>query len=180
MPQIIDPPNPNFSKDFLSFIKEQEGLVKDPKTGSLVYKSLEGGTPTVGYGHKLTPNEIKTKKVKGRSGRSYDLSKLTEDQAEDILISDLQKKQQTLNSSLINKYGIGLSELDNKRQEMLLDYEFNLGNALGVFPSFSKAVLSLDAEEMKKQYERSYFDPKENKRKPLKKRNIDFFNRYLK
>lgn len=175
MAQIIDPPNPNFSTSFLSFIKDQEGLIKDPKTGSLVYQSLEGGTPTVGYGHKLTPDEIKAGSVYGNK-----LSTLTEKDVESILLEDLRRKQKTLDRSLNNKYGIGLSELPEETQEMLLDYEFNLGSALSVFPTFSEAVIAGDVETARKEYERTYLDAKSKTRKPLEKRNKDFYERYLK
>lgn len=156
------------SNDYVEFLKTNEGLKFKP------YDSKEGGTPTIGFGHKLTKEELKSGKVYG-----FDIKNLKEDEADAILLADLAAKQDILDKRLSSKYGISLSELDPVKKEMLLDYEFNTGDVLGKFPKFSAAVMENDLEGMRKEYVRKVKDPKSGKMIPLKMRNETFFARYL-
>ena len=69
-------------------------------------------------------------------------------------------------------------KLDAHRQEMLIDFQFNLGSLKG-FPSFVAALLKNDKKGMKKHYERKYQHPKTKKWLPIKDRNNQFKKRYL-
>jgi GH24 family phage-related lysozyme (muramidase) len=158
--------NSLFDKEFLDYIKnaENEALLK---TGmKLRHKSGEGGLDTVGYGHKLTETEDAIGEVYG-----YKLDTLTKEQADDILLRDLEKRNQLL----INKLGKAYTNLDPKRKQMLLDIEFNVGDAPGVFPNFTKGVLENNIDVMKKEYERKFTDSK-GEEKPLTRRNELFSN----
>ena len=160
--------NSLFDKEFLNYIKtaENEALLK---TGmKLRHKSGEGGLNTVGYGHKLTETEDAIGEVYG-----YKLDTLTKEQADDILLRDLEKRNQLL----INKLGKAYTNLDPKRKQMLLDIEFNVGDAPGVFPNFTEGVLQNKIDVMKKEYERKFTDSK-GVTKPLTRRN-KLFNEFF-
>lgn len=158
----------SISEDYINWLKGEEGLEFKP------YDAGEGGTPTIGYGHKLSKEEIKSGKVYG-----FSLKDIDKDAAETILRADIASKQESLDKKLTSKYNISLSELDPTRREMLLDYEFNVKGGINKFPAFTKAVLADDIETARKEYVRKVQDPKTNKMIPLGRRNKNFFDRYL-
>ena len=65
-------------------------------TNKIRHKSREGGNDTIGFGHKLTDEEIKTNKVYG-----YSLNNLTPKIAKIILLQDLAQAS----ADLELKYG---------------------------------------------------------------------------
>ena len=158
--------NSLFDKEFLDYIKNAENDVLYTKGKNIRHKSEEGGLDTVGYGHKLTKTENAMGQVYG-----YKLDTLTKEQADDILLRDLEKRNQLL----INKLGKAYTNLDPKRKQMLLDIEFNVGDAPGVFPNFTEGVLQNNINVMKKEYERKFTDSKGDTR-PLTRRNELFSN----
>lgn len=141
-------------------------------SGWLRHPSPEGGTDTVGFGHKLTAEEDKTGKVYG-----YALDQLTPEQAEAILSIDIKKKRQTLDRKLRAKHGVRLDELSPRKQAMLLDYEFNLRGGIGSFPSFTGAVIRGDQQKQLDEMTR-YFTDKDGKTKPLA-RNRAFYSTFM-
>jgi len=159
-------------KNFLNYMKkvENNALANGVKS-KLIHKSPEGGTDTVGFGHKLTAEEVKTNTVYG-----YDLSKLTIPQAEDIFKRDLQKT----NKQLFKKYKDKYVQLDDRRKRMLIDFQFNVRNFNkdSVFPSFKKALFKGDEKGMKKEYKRGFYT-KDKVFKSLA-RNKDFANQFFK
>ena len=132
------------------------------------HKSVEGGLDTIGYGHKLTKTENAIGQVYG-----YKLDTLTEEQANAILLEDLEKKNQIL----INKLGTSYTNLDPKRKQMLLDIEFNVKKGVDAFPKFKEGVLQNKIDVMKKEYERKFTDSK-GVTKPLTRRN-KLFNEFF-
>lgn len=120
------------------------------------HPSPEGGTPTIAYGHKLTTKEYET---------NYFKNGITEKQAQDLLISDIQK---SLDRMWID--AIDWNELTWQQQWLLLDFQFNLGNVYKKFPKFTAAVLNNNKVEMLKEYKRYYRDAK-GKRHEVKDRN---------
>ena len=158
--------NSLFDKEFLNYMKNAENDVLYKTGEKLRHRSAEGGLDTVGYGHKLTETEIAANQVYG-----YNLDTLTKEQADDILLRDLEKRNQLL----INKLGKTYTNLDQKRKQMLLDIEFNVGDAPGVFPNFTEGVLQNKIDVMKKEYERKFTDSK-GETKPLTRRNELFSN----
>ena len=152
------------SNRLVGFVKQQEGFKPN------IYK--DGNREAIGYGHNLSPEEIETQTVYG-----YDISgPITQEVASDILRKDLAAKKNTLTSRFNNKYDISFDSLPQKSQEMLLDFEFNLGNVVEKFPKFTQAVIDGDMEKAKKEYKRYYGA----KKIPLRKRNRDFYSTYLK
>lgn len=152
------------SNRLVGFVKQQEGFKPN------IYK--DGNREAIGYGHNLSPEEVETQTVYG-----YDISgPITQEVASDILRKDLAAKKNTLTSRFNDKYDISFDSLPQKSQEMLIDFEFNLGNVVEKFPKFTQAIIDGDMEKAKKEYKRYYGE----KKIPLRKRNRDFYNTYLK
>ena len=159
-----------YSNDFIEYVKK---VVNEPlrvNGTNAVHASPEGGLDTVGYGHKLTPEEAQSKKVYG-----IPFDKITPEKAEQILHMDLAKKEKQLADTLGRRY----TALPPKNKEMLLDFAFNLGvdGTIKKFPSFTEAVLNNDMETARQEYIRNYTD-KEGVKKPLA-RNKEFYNTFL-
>ena len=143
-----------YSEGFLNYVKKAENApLFLSGTNATRQKSPEGGLDTVGYGHKLTEEEIASGKVYG-----YDINNLNKNQANTILIRDLEEKNKILN----NKLGTAYVELDPKRKQMLLDIQFNVRGGIDSFPKFTEAVLNNDTNTMQKEYKR-YFENKQGK-----------------
>ena len=156
---------------FLNYMKkvENQKLMLGNKN-MMQHKSAEGGTDTVAYGHKLTKEEIESGKI-----YEYDINKLTVPQANDILKRDLK----AAHDKLIEIYGDEYLKLDNRKKQMLIDFQFNMGSG-GVkkFKNFREGLFSGDEEKMKAEYERGY--TKDGEFFKLEGRNKDFFNFFFK
>ncbi len=156
---------------FLKYMKkvENQKLMLGNKN-MMQHKSAEGGTDTVAYGHKLTKEEIESGKI-----YEYDINKLTVLQANDILKRDLK----AAHDKLIEIYGDEYLKLDNRKKQMLIDFQFNMGSG-GVkkFKNFREGLFSGDEEKMKAEYERGY--TKDGEFFKLEGRNKDFFNFFFK
>jgi GH24 family phage-related lysozyme (muramidase) len=142
-----------YSEGFLNYVKSAENDQLFKTGTGMIQESPEGGNDTVGYGHKLTDEEIASGKVYG-----YNINNLNKNQANTILIRDLEEKNKILN----NKLGTAYTDLDPKRKQMLLDIQFNVRDGIDSFPKFTEAVLNNDTDTMKKQYKR-YFKNKQDK-----------------
>ena len=156
---------------FLNYMKkvENQKLMLGNKN-MMQHKSAEGGTDTVAYGHKLTKEEIESGKI-----YEYDIDKLTVPQANDILKRDLK----AAHDKLIEIYGDEYLKLDNRKKQMLIDFQFNMGSG-GVkkFEKFREGLFSGNEEKMKAEYERGY--TKDGEFFKLEGRNKDFFNFFFK
>jgi GH24 family phage-related lysozyme (muramidase) len=144
-------------QSFVDYIKSVENAGKkgfDKKRNLwFPHKSFEGGSDTIGYGHKIQPGE--------------DFSKgITDVQAETLLKKDLQKALSQVNKE------VGGRPLSKKQMEMFVDFVFNMGT-LKKFPKFTQAALKNDLKGMKDQYKR-FAGGKE-----LKGRNSAFLQRFL-
>lgn len=142
-----------YSEGFLNYVKSAENDQLFKTGTGIIQESPEGGNDTVGYGHKLTDEEIASGKVYG-----YNINNLNKNQANTILIRDLEEKNKILN----NKLGTAYTDLDPKRKQMLLDIQFNVRDGIDSFPKFTEAVLNNDTDTMKKEYKR-YFKNKQDK-----------------
>jgi GH24 family phage-related lysozyme (muramidase) len=154
-----------FNQNFINYVKSVENGVHNgyDKKRQLWFpiRSVEGGSDTIAYGHKL------------RSGENFSKG-ITEDQASQLLIKDLNIARAKVKHEIDSEYGIGLfNTLLLPSQEMLIDFTFNLGS-LRSFPKFVRGVLTNDKDIMRKEYRR-YMGGKE-----LTNRNKVFFDRYLK
>jgi hypothetical protein len=174
----------NYRNDFLKYMKEGENaaLLKGSKNAELLHKSPEGGTPTFGYGYKLTEKEWKEKKIKG-----VPIENLTLDDAERLLKEALTSKENIVKKRLSEGWKdpatkkiikVDYNSLSDNQKEMLLDYEYNLKGGLTKFPSFVAGVLTNDYDRMNKEYQRGYTTG-DGEFRPLKARNKLFSERYL-
>ena len=149
--EVIPEKKPEAWEDekFITYIKDVENAPLMNKDKNFKHKSVEGGTDTIGFGHKLTQNELKTGLVYG-----YDINNLNREAVEDILRKDLKAKNQIL----INLYGKKYKDLDYRRKQMLLDFQFNVKNFKdkNVFPKFKEALFAGDEVGMEKEYKRYY------------------------
>jgi len=142
---------------FIDYIKKVENQGKAGYNAEkklwFPHASFEGGSDTIGYGHKIQKGE--------------DFSKgITDAQAEDLLKKDLAAAKQKVYREL------GNIKLTPQQEEMFIDFVFHMGT-LSKFPKFTQAALKNDLEGMKAQYKR-YAGGKE-----LKGRNSEFLKRFL-
>lgn len=147
----------SLDQSFIDYIKTVENAGKTgynkQKKLWFPHKSFEGGSDTIGYGHKIQKGE--------------DFSKgITDSQAEDLLKKDLEKAKKQVYNELGNR------QMSKKQLEMFVDFVFNMGT-LKKFPKFTAAALKNDEKTMKDQYKR-YTGGKE-----LKGRNDAFVRRFL-
>jgi len=157
IPSQVDP-------SFVNYIKNAENGIRkgfDKKRGRwFPHKSVEGGSDTIAYGHKLQQGENYSKGI-------------TEDEAIKLLNRDIQIARDKARKEVDKNYGVGLfNHLTLQQQEMLTDFVFNLGS-LRSFPKFTRGVLINDINVISKEYKR-YVGGKE-----LTGRNRDFYNRYI-
>lgn len=128
----------NYAPEFIAYIKRVENAGKDGWDGKvwMPHGSPEGGTATLAYGHKLTPREVRTgvleNGVPWKSG-------ITDEQANDLLIYDLNEEWDDAAQYIAAKHNANMRELSPARQEMLVDMSFNPG--ITIFPKFTKAVV---------------------------------------
>ena len=147
--------------DFINYIK---GVENNTKTGYkhglwFPHKSVEGGTDTIAYGHKLHP------------GDNYSRG-ITDAQATELLKKDIMLAADRAKQITNFRFGQGAWErLDNKKKEMLIDFAFN--GVLGKFPKFLDGVVTGNDAQVKAQYIRHVGS------KELTGRNTAFANRYL-
>lgn len=129
-------------KEFVELLKQEENTksasVKYPTgwTGSgwRAYPSREGGTPTIGYGHKLNPGQttFDVKDSKGNVVRTINLLKdtITDQQAHDLLIQDIishEKKAEAEWTKHTPINGVAWGDLDPTYRGMMTEIIFNIG-----------------------------------------------------
>jgi len=158
------------SDTFFGYLKGVENsrlaTTKDPKY--VVHDSPEGGLETIGYGHKLNVLE----KSLGRVYR-WDIGEIDEEIASAILALDIEKVSAQLSQTVP-----AWDKRSQRQQEILTDYQFNLGNVAHVFPKFYGAVLRRDIDVQREEYKRYYRD-NEGHWRELRERNKLFHSRYL-
>ena len=163
------PPVYTFSSTFIEYIKSVENSIKKGLKGGKWYPhdSAEGGNKTIAYGHKLKSGE--------------DFSKgISETEALALLKSDLLAHKNIAEEVMDELHGKDtFKNLSPDRQEMLIDFAFNLGEGgLRTFKNFRAAVVANDATAMEKSYKRYYKD-KEGKVHQVKDRNDRFHKLYI-
>lgn len=164
IPPAIVQDVPTFSSALTSYIKSVENAEKKGHRSGKWYPYRTSSTEiNVGYGHKINPGE--------------DFSEgLTNIQVDRLLQRDLATAAIKARHYVNHNFGKDTWEnLDKIRQEMLLDFVFNLGS-LDAFPKFTKAVVYNDVAGMRKEYMRSAIIDGEHK---LIGRNQVFFDTFL-
>jgi hypothetical protein len=154
-----------FSEDFINYMKSVENGVKkgfdSKKNMWYPHKSVEGGLPTIAYGHKIKNNH--ELKAFNRGMSDADALKL--------LSYDLSVANKHVHDYITKVYKVNLM-LTPKQEQMLTDFAYN--GVLEKFPKFVDAVLKNDVVKMRSEYKR-YSGGKE-----LSDRNKQFFNTFLK
>lgn len=157
-----------FSDEFINYIKSVEngGKVGYKSGRWFPHASPEGGTPTIGYGHKLKPDEVERITKAG----------LSDDAVDRVLKSDLASARNKVYSDIKSMFDVQIP-LDQRQEEILTDYVFNIGTLKG-FPKLTKAVLNKDWATVSKEYKRTYKDANGTRHELA--RNKVFYDRYLK
>jgi len=157
------------TEQFIKYMKmcENAGLYAGDE-GKIVHESPEGGLETVGYGHKLNVLEKQTQQIYG-----WNIAELTREQCDYILALDIESRANSL-AQIVPAW----DKRSQREKEMLVEFQFNLGNVEKKFPKFYNAVLARDLSTQRAEYKRHYKDPKGNK-KELTRRNRLFYARYL-
>lgn len=156
--QVID-------KEFINYIKKVENGSKIGFNNGkwMPHPSPEGGSPTIGYGHKI------------QKGEDQLLKGISDKQAEELLVQDLYRAKQKVESDIQKMFKVKIP-LHPNQEEMLIDFVFNLGTLTG-FPKFTRAVLDQDWNTVKREYKRTFKTPSGD-RKELG-RNKDFAQKFL-
>jgi GH24 family phage-related lysozyme (muramidase) len=173
--QILPEEKPVYAEEsFLNYIKKVENapLMKGT-TNEMRHKSWEGGNDTIGFGHKLTDKEIETNKVYG-----YSLDNLTPKIVKIILLQDLAQAS----ADLELKYGKQYLDLDTKRKQMMIDFQFNMGSDKFLsdekWTKFKEGMWADDKDKIKEESDRGFYDTKGDYFK-LDERNQDFKNYFF-
>ena len=153
------------------FIKAVENPAQVGKKGDVWFPhdSPEGGLPTLGYGHKLTLEENEDQLV-------YCINILhgcSDEEIDEILEEDIKAA-----SSVAEKCVPEFNTLSETKQDMLIEFAFNLGYGLKQFKKFIKALIDDDWDTVKKEYKRFYRTP-DGQLQEVKNRNEEFYKYFL-
>lgn len=168
-------------------LKEVENEAKEGfKNGQWSpHKSVEGGTRTVAYGHKLSEEEDQGNYIILPSGDVVDLDTrgLTPEEAEQLLDSDINKKRNVAKTQWNNSQDTPFDQLDPLHKELLTEITFNIGtlkNKSGSFgwPSLAEGIVNNDKDKIKSELMRSYTDEETGEKIPLTGR-VDKIKQYV-
>jgi len=163
---------------FKELLKEVENAKRTGfKNGAwFPHKSAEGGTRTVGYGHKLSKEEEKGNYIVLPNGKVIDFDNrgLNDEEINTLLDADIQKHKSVAATQWNNFQKTPFSSLSPIYQATLTEIAFNIGtlkNEKGKWgwPSLAKGILNDDLETVKAEIMRSFTDKKGN-RQPLTNR----------
>lgn len=153
------------SDEFDTALKSVENSIRsgyDEKTELWKpHSSLEGGTDTLGYGHKITPEEEKsgTISINGEDVNYKD--GLTEEQIDALYLQDKEKHAEGV-SALWDNW----ETMDEKYKNVLINIAFNVGidgASPTKWPSLKKAIEKGDEATIRKEMITSYKDAEGNR-----------------
>lgn len=165
----------------VNYLKQAEGnAASQAASGSFkggrfrIYDDV--GSPAIGYGHRVTPEE----------SRAYK-NGITEEEASRILMQDIKKAEILTERHFGRK---GWAAMDQHRREMAIDFMFNLGpgrkagqgqsaSGMSAFITFSRALRLGDVETIRAKYKRNYSPTPGAPKIPLKPRNDLFYKTYV-
>jgi len=141
----------NQNIDFVTNRKRREGVRQNP------YQSAEGGTPTVGIGHKLTPEEMKAGGVfidgklvpldlggvKDPGSSEKGKKQLTKEQVEKLYEQDQQKMMGYVRDGVGKE---GFDKLSPDQQWALTDLAFAMGPGFAKDPKLKKMIEAGDTK----------------------------------
>ena len=140
---------------FLKDLKNNEnGVRKGVKNGRhYAYSSHEGGTDTIGWGHKLTRDEVGTGKIMIGSKSVDYRSGLTDDQANSLFEADYADHKDRARKKVDVKYGKGaFDNLNRSKQLLITDFEYNVG--ISTFPTLLGGLVNNDKDVVLNEYKR--------------------------
>ena len=145
--------NNTIPKEVIDRIKINENRkLFNNNTSKIVHDSYEGGNKTIGYGHKLTNDEVKSGEVYG-----YKISTLTKEQAEDIFNRDLEVARGDVDK-LIDK-----DTTDPKAYGVLIEMAHQIGGTK--LPGFKKMIEAINRKDYKEAANQMLFNYDENGKK---------------
>lgn len=166
-PPAIHRETNKFDPSFIEYIKKVENRNRKNFINNKWYPFLDpsGKFYVIAYGHRIDKKDLNLY----RRG-------ISNDKAESILRSDLEKAKKRAYSEIEEMFKVKIP-LDSKREEMLVDFVYNLGT-IKRYPNFVRAVLNNDIESIKKEYKRKYKTP-DGETKDVTVRNSEFEERFL-
>ena len=155
--------------EFIEYIKRVENGSKEGYESGVwsPHPSPEGGSDTIGYGHKM------------RNDEEWMKSGVPDEHIENLLLNDILRAAEDA-SEVISEHGSGdFDILCQNCQEMFTDFVFNLGpNGLRRFPKFVAASLDHNTEIMQQEYKR-YYHTGSGAVQELEHRNQEFEKMFL-
>ena len=104
------------------------------------HQSVEGGTPTLGYGHKMTDKELNSKNVIV-GGKTFPMDNITTKDAEKIFELDWKRSNQEAEKWI----GPDWKNLDPAKQAITAELFFNMGyNKASEFKNYKEKILAND------------------------------------
>jgi GH24 family phage-related lysozyme (muramidase) len=145
--------NNTIPKEVINRIKINENRkLFNNDTSKIVHDSYEGGNQTIGYGHKLTDEEVKSGEVYG-----YKIATLTKEQAEDIFNRDLEIARADVDK-LIDK-----DTTDPKAYGVLVEMAHQIGGTK--LPGFKKMLEAINRKDYKEAANQMLFNYDEDGKK---------------
>jgi hypothetical protein len=140
--------------------------------------SLEGGTPTLAYGYKLTPVEVSTGLIKLNKEEAYLNYKngLTELEAELLYVTSRNRAESIAKDQweLYANTDVSWEDLPIKYKLVLINIVYNVGTLVKgrrwVWPSLRNAILDENDRKVREEMLTSYTDPHTKVRVYLKNR----------
>lgn len=121
---------------------KQSGYKKDTDTWHR-YESLEGGTDTIGFGHKLSESEQKNNKI-SVNGIEYNLDDgLNDDVAKELLQQDWVRYE----SKAKKHFGEDWGSMSEATRLLATEIEFNIAGGLSNYPTFTKLARNKRTED---------------------------------
>ena len=156
-----------------------------PKPGGGFYKAFENGKyyPYKDVGGKVTIGFGRTNSaVQGLDIENDYRSGISVKEANDFLQQDINSNMKSLGEDFDGEFGKGeFEKLSEIEKLMLVDFEYNLGNAVKKFPKFMDAIRTGNVKKAVTEYKRHSYknkgEPNEIKRELG--RNKVFYNSYL-
>ena len=141
------------------------------------HASPEGGTDTIGFGHKLTQKEIDSQTITLSDGTILDYSNgLSPEEAQTLLEDDFGQAATSVEKEWNKFHGsdVRFSNLPSKYQDALASLAFNVGNlAKGGswdWPKLAQAIKEGDEQTIRQEMMTSFVDPGSGERLPLRTR----------
>lgn len=144
------------------------------------HPSPEGGRDTLGYGHKLTPQELKTGRITLSNGKELNFKDgLTDGEITELFYDDValnRNKAKNQWDNFVDNKDFQFENLPRSYQNLLTNLVFNAGSLSKgdrfQWPKLAKAIQENDIEAIRREMVTSYTDPKGKTHKLTKRADI--------